>query len=117
MKQRTTEGRVKALCPTELTDISGPMRAGALAVNAVYADQVDEITELLERYYVAHFVALLDPREITASSGVGGLSVRYEGRMTSEGMTSYLKTVFTLDTTGKLEQQYKNSQRTTFLAL
>lgn len=111
MPQRTTESAVKALCPTELTDISAPMRAGSLQIDAVYQDRSDEETELLERYYVAHFVALLDPRAQSASSAVGGLSVRYEGRMTTEGMTSYLQTVFVLDATGQLEQRWKSSQR------
>lgn len=104
MPQRTTEEAVKALCPTDLTDISGPMRAGSLQIDRVYSDTNDEHTELIERYVVAHYVALLDPRERSVGSAVGGLRVVYEGRMQTEGLTTYLKTAMQLDTTGKLAQ-------------
>ena len=114
MPQRTTEARVKALCPTELTDITGPMRLASIVLDRIYFDRVDEETELIERYLAAHYVALLDPREQRASSAVGGLSVVYEGRMASEGMTTYLKTATQLDSTGKLAQLMKRSETATF---
>ena len=114
MPQRTTEEAVKTLCPTTLADITGPLRAGSLEVDAVYDTRMDERTELIERYYCAHFVALLDPREVSASSAVGGLSVTYEGRMTTEGMTTYLQTAFVLDETGELARRYKQKERATW---
>ena len=117
MPERTTEESVKALCPTRLTDLSGPMRMGSLQVDRVYGDVIDELTELLERAAVAYYIALLDPREQSASSSVGNLRVTYEGRHKDGGKNTYLDMVAQLDSTGQMVKNMTSSKRPTFLVV
>lgn len=110
---RTNDAAVRVLCPTELPDLSGPLQSAQLLVDRLYgASTNDEQTELIERYLAAHFTALLDPREREVRSALG-MSITFEGRMTSEGLTTYAVVAVHLDTTGQLARLLKGDRSAT----
>ena len=104
MPQRTTVEAVLAICPTESTDISGPMRAGSLLTDRAYSDLVDEESELVERYCVAHFVAIMDPR--ATESRFEGIQQKFEIAESGVGLkeTRFGRQAIALDTTGTLKR-------------
>lgn len=104
---RVTEGEVKQIINTELTEeeITPFLRSANLLVTKLLSEEGygSDLLEDIEKWLAAHFVAIRDPQ--VSKEKIGDVDATYQGK-TGLGLnhTSYGQQVMILDIHGKLAQ-------------